>query len=90
MVSQIITFMDIEYITRRYEISLRVLSAQRTSEIFFKFLLHLWFANYYLCGRFLLNLWWVLHLWLTFMTFMVSITFTGDTRSRIKRKSIEV
>ena len=36
MVSQIITFMDIEDMTRRYEISLRVLTAQRTSEIFFK------------------------------------------------------
>ena len=90
MVSQIITFMDIEDITRRYEISLRVLTTQRTSEIFFKTLLHLWLANYYLCGRLLLYLWWLLHLWLTFMTFMVSITFTGDTRSRIKRKSIEV
>ena len=30
-------------------------------------LLHLWFG-------FSLHLWWILHLWLTFITFMVSVT----------------
>ena len=35
---------------RRYEISLRVLTAQRTGEIFFKILLHLWLVIYYIYG----------------------------------------
>ena len=37
--------------------------------------LHLWSVIYYILGWFLLHLRWVLHVWLSFMTFMVSVTF---------------
>ena len=37
-----------------------------------KVLFHLWFIIYYLYG------WILLHLWLTFITFMVSVTFMVD------------
>ena len=43
----------------------------------FLYLLHLWLKFYYIYGWFLLHLRWVLHLWLTFITFMVSVTFHG-------------
>ena len=55
-----------------------------------KMLVHLWFVIYYILWfGFLLHLWWILHLWSTFITFMVSvllwliITFTGDTASQL-------
>ena len=47
-----------------------------------KVLFHLWFIIYYIYG------WILLHLWLTFITFMVSvtlwliITFMADTASQ--------
>ena len=44
-----------------------------------KILLPLWLVIYYIDSWFLSNSWWVLHLLMTFITFMVSITFTGDT-----------
>ena len=37
-------------------------------------LLLLWLVIYHIYSWFLLLLWWVLHLWLTFITVMVSIT----------------
>ena len=37
--------------------------------------LHLWSVIYYILGWFLLHLRWLLHVWLSFMTFMVSVTF---------------
>ena len=44
-----------------------------------KISLHLWLVIYYIRVDFLLHLLRVFHLWLTFITFMVNITFTGDT-----------
>ena len=43
----------------------------------FLYLLHLWLKFYYIYGWFLLHLRWVLHFWLTFITFMVRVTFHG-------------